>query len=134
MTDFATRCIVAELSENWQVVSIVDNCLSEFSIAYEYTGRPPIDPEDPPAMNVFSNPTTDGTTTTIQTINIPEDAAILDIYDVLGHLLYRYRLEVQKQARYELVIDIERLPDAVYVAVIDAGFSGRFVQRFVVDD
>ena len=133
LTDFTTRCIAPELSGNWQVVSIVDNCLSEFSSTYEYTGRPPISPDDPRAMNVFPNPTTDGTVT-IQTINIPEDAVILDIYDVLGRLLYRYRLEVQQQPRFEIVIDIERLPDAVYVAVIDAGFSGRFVRRFVVDD
>jgi len=133
LTAFTTRCIAPQLNGNWQVVSIVDNCLSEFSTAYEYTGRTPIDPDDPPGLNVFPNPAVNGSIT-IQIINIPEDIVVLDIYDVLGRLLYRHRLQVQKQPSYVFVLDIERLPDAVYVAVIDAGFSGRFVQKFVVDD
>jgi len=133
LTGFTTRCIAPELNGDWQVVGIVDNCLSEFSTAYEYTGRPPLNPDAPPSMTVFPSPAVNGTIT-IQTTNIPEDVVVLDIYDVLGRLLYRYRLEVQKLPRYEFVVDIERLPDAVYVAVIDAGFSGRFVQKFVVDD
>jgi|GEM_PF-903960 len=133
LTDFTTRCIAPEMDGNWQVVSIIDACLSDFSTAYEYTGRPPTNPNAPLGMSVFPNPSNDDFIT-IRTINIPETAAVLDIYDVLGRLLYRRQLDIQGVSGYELTIDIERLPAAVYVAVIDAGFSGRYAQKFVVND
>jgi len=133
LTDFTTRCIAPKMDGNWQVVSIIDACLSDLSTAYEYTGRPPTNPNAPLGMSVFPNPSNDDFIT-IRTINIPETAAVLDIYDVLGRLLYRRQLDIQGVSGYELTIDIERLPAAVYVAVIDAGFSGRYAQKFVVND
>ena len=133
MTDFTTQCITPDLSGDWQVVGVLDNCPSELSEAYDYTGRPIVDPSEPQGIKVFPNPANDGSIT-IQTIKIPEDDVIIDIYDVLGRLMYRNELNTQQAPESGITIDIGRLPPAVYVVVVDAGFSGRFVKKFLVEE
>jgi len=131
LTTYATQCIIPDLAGDWQVVVNVEGCSSPISEPFDFDLVSPPTPEAEPSMDIYPNPTNDFLT--MQTINIFEDDTTFEIYDMLGRLLYIEEFDLRDTPEFEYTIDISRLPDAPYVAVLRTKGTWRFAKKFIVD-
>ncbi len=125
-------CVVPDISGYWRVIVVANGCPSEVSdsLFYELGPEPP-DPDDPKMLEIYPNPSNGFVT--IQTTNIVEEQATLELYNVLGQLLYTERLDINFEPLFSHTIDLRGLPDAGYLVVLKGGVSGRFVQKLIID-
>ncbi len=128
LTTYSTQCIVPQLSGEWQVLTSIGDCMSGASAAYNFNATPP-PPNDPAAMEIYPNPANGFLT--MQTTNIFDDASF-EIYDILGRLLYVEEFDLQDVPQFQYTIDIRRLPDAPYIAVLRTDGTWRFARKFIV--
>ncbi len=127
-----TPCIVPETSGYWRVIIVENGCPSEVSdTLYFEKPPPPPDPNDPKNLLIYPNP--NNGFLTIETTNIFEETAILQLYDILGQVVYEELLDIQAEPQFMYTIDIRRLPDAAYFVVLRGGASGQYVQKLIVD-
>lgn len=127
-----TSCIIPETSGYWRVIVVENGCPSEVSdTLYFEKPPPPPDPNDPKTLLIYPNP--NNGFLTIETTNIFEETVILQLYDILGQVVYEEQLDIQAEPRFMYTIDIRRLPDAAYFVVLRGGASGQYVQKLIVD-